>query len=466
MPVMFSGRVGHTVAASSTTATGSSQGVRTGDSAQRSRSSREGGATSAFAEALDEQQRALGEAEQDSRIARSRQQRRSTAQPEAISATTDSVVSRRLSDDKPVADADVMAEATAGSDKPVVPADASVATDAARPAETKPAEGDQSAAVQQEAPQSPPAPVQTAVPAVAAAEAAPVAPVEGETPQPVAAAAAPAPVAAQPADAQTAPPVAEPAAVAQPAAAKPSASETAPSATPPTASAPDAAAAAAAPEPQPEVKAAAKAEARPEMRAEVRAEVRPEAPAPQQQATAPAAEAAPPPAQPPAASAGPLSFAHEVAQKVAAQTQAAGSVVPVHALAVTIAARASSGSTRFDIKLDPPELGRIEVQMTLDREGRVKSRLVVEKQETLDLLQRDQRNLERTLAQAGLETTEGSIEFSLKDQGGNDRQGNGDRPARTWQAAVEDPDATATLAANAATYSRLAAARGGIDIRI
>jgi flagellar hook-length control protein FliK len=155
-----------------------------------------------------------------------------------------------------------------------------------------------------------------------------------------------------------------------------------------------------------------------------------------------------------------------VAQKVAAQTQAAGSVVPVHALAVTIAARASTGSTRFDIRLDPPELGRIEVQMTLDREGRVKSKMVVEKQETLELLQRDQRNLERTLAQAGLETSEGGIEFSLKDQGTDSRQGDGDRQNRTWQAAVEDPDATATLAANAATYSRLAAARGGIDIRI
>lgn len=465
---MFSGRVGHTVAASSTTATGSSQGVRTGDSAQRSRSSREGGATSAFAEALDEQQRALGEAEQDSRIARSRQQRRSTAQPEAISATTDSVVSRRLSDDKPVAEDDAMAEATAGSTKPVAPADASLATDAAspaeaKPAEAKPAEGDQAAMARPEAPPQP-VPVQPAAPEVAATEAAPVVPVEGEIPQPVAAAAAPSPAVAQPAEAQTAPPVAELAAVAQPAAARP----VTPAATPPSASAPAPEAAVAAPEPQPEVKAAAKTEARPEMRADIRAEVRPEAPAPQQQAAAatPAAEAAPPPAQPPAASAGPLSFAHEVAQKVAAQTQAAGSVVPVHALAVTIAARASSGSTRFDIKLDPPELGRIEVQMTLDREGRVKSRLVVEKQETLDLLQRDQRNLERTLAQAGLETTEGSIEFSLKDQGGNDRQGDGDRPARTWQTAVEDPEATATLAANAATYSRLAAARGGIDIRI
>jgi flagellar hook-length control protein FliK len=443
--------MGHSVAASSTTATGSSQGARAGENAQRARSSRESGAASAFADALDEQQRALGESEQDSRVARSRQQRRPAGQTEAISATTDSQVSRRLSDDKPVADDDAMAEATTGSDKPAVPAEA--AAEEAKPAEVAAADGEQPAAAE---PEAPPVPLQAAPQAAIPAEAAPTAPADGENTQP-AIAAATAPQAPQPADGEAAPPAAEIAAAA-PAVAKPAT---------PQAAAPEAVAAP--PEGQTDVKAAAKVDPRPEMRAEVRAEARAETPAPQPQAAAPAAaEASPAPAQPPAtpAPAGPLSFAHEVAQKVAAQTQAAGSVVPVHALAVTIAARASTGSTRFDIKLDPPELGRIEVQMTLDREGRVKSRLVVEKQETLDLLQRDQRNLERTLAQAGLETSEGGIEFSLKDQGGDGRQGDSDRPARTWQATVEDPDATATLAANTATYSRLAAARGGIDIRI
>jgi flagellar hook-length control protein FliK len=446
--------VGHTVAASSTTATGSSQNVRAAENAQRSRSAREGGATSAFAEALDEQQRALGEAEQDSRIARARQQRRPAGQPDPISATADSAVPRRLSDDKPVADDDAMAEATAGSEKPVAPVEAA-ATEEAKPTEAPATEGEQSAAAE---PERPPVPVPAVQQVAASVEAQPAAPADAEVAAPPVAAVAPPPRTELPAEGQAAPPVAETAAAAQPAVAKP---------TPPPTAAPEQAASA--PQGQPDAKAAAKAEPRAEVRAEVRVEARAETPAPQPQAAAPAAaEASPAPAQPAAtpAPAGPLSFAHEVAQKVAAQTQAAGSVVPVHALAVTIAARASTGSTRFDIKLDPPELGRIEVQMTLDREGRVKSRVVVEKQETLDLLQRDQRNLERTLTQAGLETSEGGIEFSLRDQGGDGRQGEGDRPVRTWQATVEDPDATATLAANAATYSRLAAARGGIDIRI
>uniref|UniRef100_UPI0025E7BF27 flagellar hook-length control protein FliK n=1 Tax=Phreatobacter sp. TaxID=1966341 RepID=UPI0025E7BF27 len=166
------------------------------------------------------------------------------------------------------------------------------------------------------------------------------------------------------------------------------------------------------------------------------------------------------------APASPSAFGMEVAQKTA-QAAAPGSPVPVHALAVTIAARAGSGATRFDIRLDPAELGRIDVQLTVDRDGAVKSRLVVEKQETLDLLQRDQRNLERALAQAGLQTSEGSLEFSLKDQGGQNARDRQPEPqASRHQMVVEDPEAASALQASAAVYARAAALRGGVDIRI
>lgn len=167
------------------------------------------------------------------------------------------------------------------------------------------------------------------------------------------------------------------------------------------------------------------------------------------------------------AAAAPSSFGMEVAQKVAAQTASAGSPVPVHALAVTIAARASQGATRFDIRLDPAELGRIDVQLTVDRDGYVKSKLVVEKQETLDLLQRDQRNLERVLTQAGVQTSEGSLEFSLKDQGGQSARDQQQDPRATrQQVVIEDPETIAALQASASTYARAAALRGGVDIRI
>lgn len=188
-------------------------------------------------------------------------------------------------------------------------------------------------------------------------------------------------------------------------------------------------------------------------------------------ADAPLARAAETPSQPSATPtpAAPPSFGMEVAQKVAAQTAGDGSPVPVQALAVTIAARASQGATRFDIRLDPAELGRIDVQLTVDREGHVKSKLVVEKQETLDLLQRDQRNLERALAQAGLQTREGSLEFSLRDQGGQNGRGDQQQPdqrSSRHQVLIEDAETITALQASASTYARAAAFRGGVDIRI
>jgi len=99
--------------------------------------------------------------------------------------------------------------------------------------------------------------------------------------------------------------------------------------------------------------------------------------------------------------------------------------VPVSALAVHIAQQASNGARRFDIRLDPPELGRIEVRLNVSREGQVMTHMVVERAETLDLLQRDARQLERALQDAGLNTSEEDMKFSLKDkglaQGGDDR---------------------------------------------
>lgn len=91
--------------------------------------------------------------------------------------------------------------------------------------------------------------------------------------------------------------------------------------------------------------------------------------------------------------------------------------VPVAAVAVTIAQQASAGAKRFEIRLEPPELGRIEVRLDVSREGHATTHLVVERSETLDMLQRDARHLERALQSAGLNTSDGDLTFSLKDQG-------------------------------------------------
>jgi len=137
--------------------------------------------------------------------------------------------------------------------------------------------------------------------------------------------------------------------------------------------------------------------------------------------------------------------------------------VPVAGLAVEIAARAQAGRNRFEIRLDPPELGRIDVRLDVDGNGQVTSRLLVERAETLDVLRRDAGELERALQQAGLKTADNGLQFALRDQGFAGRKDNG-MPANTARLIVPDLDfAPAEIAQE---YGRALWLGGGIDIRV
>ncbi len=88
--------------------------------------------------------------------------------------------------------------------------------------------------------------------------------------------------------------------------------------------------------------------------------------------------------------------------------------VSIPNMAVEIARNFAAGNNRFQIRMDPPELGRIDVRLNIDESGALRARLAVERPETLDLLQRDTRALERALAEIGFEGTKTNLEFSLK----------------------------------------------------
>jgi flagellar hook-length control protein FliK len=137
--------------------------------------------------------------------------------------------------------------------------------------------------------------------------------------------------------------------------------------------------------------------------------------------------------------------------------------IPIAGLAVEIAARAQDGQSRFEIRLDPPDLGRIDVRLDIDSSGQVTSRLVVDRPETLDQLRRDSAGLERALQDAGLKTAQNGLQFSLRDQGfaGRDDNSPSSNAARLL---VPDPDlAPVEVPANA--YGR-AMRTGGVDIRV
>ena len=142
---------------------------------------------------------------------------------------------------------------------------------------------------------------------------------------------------------------------------------------------------------------------------------------------------------------------------------APAAAVPIAGLAIEIAARAHSGKNRFEIRLDPPELGRIDVRLDVDRDGNVTSRLVVDRSETLDLLRRDASNLERALQQAGLKTSDNGLQFSLRDQAFSGRD-NGEQAQTMARLVVpEDKLVAVELQRN---HGRLAGLGSGVDIRV
>jgi len=143
---------------------------------------------------------------------------------------------------------------------------------------------------------------------------------------------------------------------------------------------------------------------------------------------------------------------------------AAGAPVPIQGLAVEIAANLQIGRSRFEVRLDPPELGRIDVRLDVDRQGQVTSHLIVEKSATLDLLRRDAQQLERALHDAGLKTSDNGLQFSLRDQ--QQGRNNDDGSPRDSQRLIVTEEETIAAETAGRSYGRMAGQRGGIDIRV
>lgn len=135
--------------------------------------------------------------------------------------------------------------------------------------------------------------------------------------------------------------------------------------------------------------------------------------------------------------------------------------VPAAAIALQMARNLQKGISRFDIRLDPPEMGRIDVRMEVRKDGHVVAHMSVERPETLDLLQRDARALQQALNNAGLQADSDSLNFSLKD-GREDGPDSGFAGTDGIRGGEEAEDETALLP----LYNINLAADGGVDIRV
>ena len=164
--------------------------------------------------------------------------------------------------------------------------------------------------------------------------------------------------------------------------------------------------------------------------------------------TAPAATAA---ATAPAQVSAQLHIAHQTAAP------------DINSLAFNIASKSEGGARHFDIRLDPAELGRVDVRLTVDDAGKAQASLSVEKPQTLELLQKDQSHLARALKDAGLDLSQNGLSFSLKGQqqqaGGNAATPRGRSHAMRAIAAVGETASTLSQGSAASSDTRL-------DIRV
>ncbi len=110
-------------------------------------------------------------------------------------------------------------------------------------------------------------------------------------------------------------------------------------------------------------------------------------------------------------------------------------------VSVNIQKAIKEGADRITIQLRPAELGRIDVKIEVAGDGRTLVHVVADRSDTLDLLQRDARDLARSLQDAGLRADAGNLQFSLREQTAENRERHpqGSAPGGSAAAGLDAP---------------------------
>jgi flagellar hook-length control protein FliK len=95
-------------------------------------------------------------------------------------------------------------------------------------------------------------------------------------------------------------------------------------------------------------------------------------------------------------------------------------------VAQEIIRRFDGGSTKFELRLDPPELGRVEVRLEVTRDHKVTAVVAADSPQALTELARHARELEQSLQSAGLELTDNGLSFDLRQSREDAQDANGE----------------------------------------
>jgi flagellar hook-length control protein FliK len=134
---------------------------------------------------------------------------------------------------------------------------------------------------------------------------------------------------------------------------------------------------------------------------------------------------------------------------------------------VQIDKAAKEGLDHISIQLRPESLGRIEVRLDLGQDGRVTAMITADRPETLEVLKRDAKDLEKALSDAGLKPDSNSLSFNLRgerqDKNGNANSGQGrSNDASSRGLAMDEAEPDVAIRAPLRRAGRL----NGVDVQV
>jgi len=134
----------------------------------------------------------------------------------------------------------------------------------------------------------------------------------------------------------------------------------------------------------------------------------------------------------------------EPIQQAASDTTAARAAPAAAQVGGEIIRRFNGHDTSFQLRLDPPELGRVDVRLDVSRDHRVTAVISADSPQALSDLARGARDLQQALQSAGLDLADDGLRFDLSSNG----QGNSFAQAQAQQ---DQSNSRATNTAQAET---------------
>lgn len=111
----------------------------------------------------------------------------------------------------------------------------------------------------------------------------------------------------------------------------------------------------------------------------------------------------------------------------------------------------ADGSSRIRIQLEPADLGKLDIRLHVGADGKTGVNITIDNKSTLEMLQRDTQGLQRALADAGLTTDSGNLNFNLR---GDQRQAQdqASQAAQSYQSALPEGEEEALPVATSRSY--------------